>query len=145
MKFEIERQTFNIIVSEAPFDEIDNTASCIRAGYLDVDGNPVEKDQFKPDAVAITVTDKQLVMRSLTLPNHPTATFPDRWRMLDGKPSYIKEQTNVWYIPLEPKRDPKAIAMDAKNSNIRVLDSSTTNTNIPGGKPPPQPHSSGSC
>ena len=100
---------------EAPF--AGNMSSWLRAGYLDFDGNAVEKDQYKPDAVVITFTDKHLVMRSRNLPNHPTATFPDRWRMLDGNPSYIKEQANTWHIPLEPKRDPAAIAMDEKNSN----------------------------
>ncbi|WP_144058661.1 sulfatase-like hydrolase/transferase [Rhodopirellula sp. SWK7] len=100
---------------EAPF--AGNMSSWLRAGYLDFDGNPVEKDQHKPYAVVITFTDDHLVMRSRNLPNHPTATFPDRWRMLDGNPSYIKEQANTWYIPLEPKRDPNAFAMDEKNSN----------------------------
>ncbi|MCM2370298.1 sulfatase-like hydrolase/transferase [Aporhodopirellula aestuarii] len=100
---------------EAPF--AGNMSSWLRAGYLDFDGNSVEKDQYKPYAVVITFTDKHLVMRSRNLPNHPTATFPDRWRMLDSNPSYIKEQANTWYIPLEPKRDPGAIAMDEKNSN----------------------------
>ncbi|QDV23224.1 sulfatase-like hydrolase/transferase [Aureliella helgolandensis] len=100
---------------EAPF--ADNMSSWLRAGYLDFEGKAVEKDQPKPYAVVISFTDKHLVMRSRNLPNHPTATFPDRWRMLDGNPSYIKEQANTWHLPLKPKRDPTAFAMDEKNSN----------------------------
>ncbi|WP_231612578.1 sulfatase-like hydrolase/transferase [Novipirellula galeiformis] len=99
----------------APF--AGNMSSWLRAGYLDFNGDEVTKDQYKPYAVIVTFTDEHLVMRSRNLPNHPTATFPDRWRMLDGNPSYIKEQANTWHIPLEPKRDPNAIAMDEKNSN----------------------------
>ncbi|TWT80446.1 Arylsulfatase [Planctomycetes bacterium CA13] len=99
----------------APF--AGNMSSWLRAGYLDFNGDEVTKDKHKPYAVIITFTDEHLVMRSRNLPNHPTATFPDRWRMLDGNPSYIKEQANTWHIPLEPKRDPDAFAMDEKNSN----------------------------
>lgn len=99
----------------APF--AGNMSSWLRAGYLDFHGDEVTKDQYKPYAVIITFTHKHLVMRSRNLPNHPTATFPDRWRMLDGNPSYIKEQANTWNIPLDPKRNPEAIAMDDKNSN----------------------------
>lgn len=100
---------------EAPF--AGNMSSWLRAGYLDFNGDVVEKDVFKPHAVVITVTDTHLIVRSRNLPNHPTATFPDRWRMLDGNPSYIKEQANTHYIPFEPKINPDAFAMDAKNSN----------------------------
>ncbi|QDT05053.1 Arylsulfatase [Rubripirellula lacrimiformis] len=100
---------------EAPF--AGNMSSWLRAGYLDFGGDEVTKDQYKPYAVIVTFTDRHLVMRSRNLPNHPTATFPDRWRMLDGNPSFIKEQANTWHIPLQPQRDPGAIAMDAKNAN----------------------------
>ncbi|TWU59263.1 Arylsulfatase [Rubripirellula tenax] len=99
----------------APFAS--NMSSWLRAGYLDFNGDEVTTDKHKPYAVIVTFSDEHLVMRSRNLPNHPTATFPDRWRMLDGNPSYIKEQANTWHIPLEPKRDPDAIAMDEKNSN----------------------------
>ncbi|KLU06731.1 Choline-sulfatase [Rhodopirellula islandica] len=99
----------------APF--AGNMSSWLRAGYLDFNGDEVTKDEHKPYAVIVTFTDEHLVIRSRNLPNHPTATFPDRWRMLDGNPSYIQEQANTWHIPLEPKRDPDAIAMDEKNSN----------------------------
>lgn len=100
---------------EAPF--AGNMSSWLRAGYLDLAGKPVEEDQERPQSLIVTFTDKHLVMRSRNLPNHPTATFPDRWRLLDGNPSYIQEQANTWYIPLEPRPATGAIAMDANNSN----------------------------
>jgi hypothetical protein len=99
----------------APF--AGNMNSWLRAGYLNVDGDRVTKDEYKPDAVVVSFTDKHLVVRSRNLPNHPTATFPDRWRLLDGNPSYIREQADTWYIPLNPVPNPNAMAMDAKNSN----------------------------
>ena len=100
---------------EAPF--AGNMSSWLRAGYKDFDGNIVQKDQHKPYSVVIDVTDDHIVMRSRNLPNHPTATFPDKWRMLDGNPSYIQEKANTWYLPKLPKLAIDPIAMDAKNSN----------------------------
>ncbi|EMI53206.1 sulfatase-like hydrolase/transferase [Rhodopirellula sallentina] len=100
---------------EAPF--AGNMSSWLRAGYKDFAGDLVEKDEYKPYAVVIQVTDDHIVMRSRNLPNHPTATFPDKWRMLDGNPSYIQEKANTWYLPKYPKLAADPIAMDAKNSN----------------------------
>jgi len=100
---------------EAPF--AGNMSSWLRAGYKDLDGNLVEKDEEKPYAVVITVTDDHIVMRSRNLPNHPTATFPDKWRMLDGNPSYIQEKANKWYLAKEPRPATDPIAMDEKNAN----------------------------
>ncbi len=100
---------------EAPF--VGNMSSWLRAGYKDIDGNIVEKDEYKPYAVVITLTDDHIVMHSRNLPNHPTATFPDKWRMLDSNPSYIQEKANTWYLPKYPKLAKDPIAMDAQNSN----------------------------
>ncbi|QDS89040.1 Arylsulfatase [Rosistilla ulvae] len=100
---------------EAPF--AGNMSSWLRAGYKDFEGNIVEKDEPKPYAVVISVTKDHIVMRSRNLPNHPTATFPDKWRMLDGNPSYIQEKANTWYLPKEPKMASDPIAMDDKNAN----------------------------
>ena len=75
---------------EAPF--AGNMSSWLRAGYLDFNGDEVTEDKYKPYAVIITVTDKHIVIRSRNLPNHPTATFPDKWRLLDGNPSYIRNK-----------------------------------------------------
>ncbi|MEM7473569.1 MAG: sulfatase-like hydrolase/transferase [Planctomycetota bacterium] len=99
----------------APF--AGNMSSWLRKGYLDIDGNEVNEDRFIADAVQVTFTDQHLVMKSRNLPNHPTASFPDRWRMLDGNPAYIKEQAATWYLPLEPEVDPNHFAMVGRNDN----------------------------
>jgi hypothetical protein len=100
---------------EAPF--AGNMTSWLRKGYLDVAGKLVDQDRFVADNVVVSFTDKHLVIKSKNLPNHPTAVFPDRWRLLDGNPNYIREQDFTWYIPLEPKENPGHVAMDAQNSN----------------------------
>lgn len=100
---------------EAPF--AGNMTSWLRKGYLDLNDKKVEQDQYRPDSVVVTVTQDHLVINSRNLPNHPTATFPDRWRMLDGNPAYIKEQANVWKLPLVPTVNKEHIAMTAKNEN----------------------------
>ena len=102
-------------IFERPFDG--NMTSWLRAGYKDLDDKIVEQDQYRPDNLVIKVTQDHIVMHSRNLPNHPTATFPDRWRMLDGNPAYIKEQNAKWYIPINPKVNRAAIAMNAQNEN----------------------------
>jgi len=105
---------------ETPF--AGNMTAWLRKGYLErgsTKDNPklVEEDRFVSENVVVSFTDKHLVIKSKNLPNHPTAVFPDRWRLLDGNPNYIQEQDFTWYIPLEPKENPKRIAMDAENKN----------------------------
>ena len=100
---------------ERPF--AGNMTSWLRAGYKDLDGKIVDKDQYRPDNLVITVTKEHIVMASKNLPNHPTATFPDRWRMLDGNPAYIQEQAAKWSIAINPKVNSEHIAMNAQNEN----------------------------
>lgn len=100
---------------ETPF--AGNTTSWLRRGYLDRAGELVEADQFITDNVVVSFTDTHLVMKTKNLPNHPTAVFPDRWRLLDGNPNYIQEQQFTWHIPLEPEEYPDHMAMDAGNRN----------------------------
>ncbi len=100
---------------EAPF--AGNMSSWLRTGYKNFAGELVEKDEFKSYAVIITITEDHLIIRSRNLPNHPTATFPDKWRMLDGNPAYIQEKADTWYLPKHPKPAINPIAMDATNSN----------------------------
>lgn len=100
---------------ETPF--VGNMTAWLRQGYLDRAGKLVDQDRFVADNVVISFTEKHLVLKSKNLPNHPTAVFPDRWRLLDGNPNYIQEQSFTWYIPLEPKENPRHVAMDAQNQN----------------------------
>lgn len=94
---------------ETPF--ANNTSAWLRRGYLDLGGNKIEQDRFVPDNLVISFTETQLVLRSHNIPNHPTAVFPDAARVLDGSPNYIREQISTFYIPLEPRENPKRKAM----------------------------------
>ena len=94
-----------------------NMTSWLRAGYKDRENQLVTKDQYRPDNLVIKVTDEHIVMYSRNLPNHPTATFPDKWRQLDGNPSYIQEQSAVWKLPINPKVKTDHVAMNAQNEN----------------------------
>lgn len=99
---------------ETPF--AGNMSAWLRRGYLDREGNAIEKDTFVPDAVVVSFTDAHLVMKSKNLPNHPVAVFPDRSRFLDGNPNVIREQRDTWYIPLDPKPNPnRGAAMTMEN------------------------------
>ena len=94
-----------------------NMTSWLRAGYKDRENQLVTEDQYRPDNLVIKVTAEHIVMYSRNLPNHPTATFPDRWRQLDGNPAYIQEQSAVWKLPINPKVKTDHVAMNAQNEN----------------------------
>lgn len=93
-----------------------NMTAWLRKGFLDLKGSAVEEDRFVPDNVVLEFVDgKEMVVHARNLPNHPTAKFPD-----DGglrNPNSIQEKDITYYLPLEPVRNPKAIAMNNTNSN----------------------------
>lgn len=93
-----------------PFAE--NMAAWLRKGSLDQAGKVVEEDRFVPDNVVLEFKDgKQLIVHTRNIPNHATAKFPGL------NPNYIQERDRTYYLPLEPVKNPRAIAMDKTNSN----------------------------
>ena len=95
-----------------PFAE--NMTAWLRPGHLDREGDWVETERFLPDSVVLEFKGGQeLVVHSRNIPNHPTAAFPGR----DAGPNPIQEGDSTYYLPLEPVRNPKAVAMDKTNSN----------------------------
>lgn len=98
-----------------PFAE--NMSAWLRKGYLDLAGNLVGEDQFRPDNVTLRFDGNSLVVHARNLPNHPTAKFPSPPGSGDRNPSYIQEHDYTYYLPLNPERDPSARAMDQRNSN----------------------------
>jgi hypothetical protein len=96
-----------------PFAE--NMTAWLRKGYLDLNGRLVPEDRLVTDNVTLRFEDgKTMIVHARNLPNHPTAEFPERFR---GNPSHIQEHDYTYYLPLEPVRSPKAVAMDKTNSN----------------------------
>jgi hypothetical protein len=95
-----------------PFAE--NMTAWLRKGYKDLDGKVVDADRFIADNVVVEFADdKTMVVRARNIPNHPTAEFPER----RGNPSFIQEHEYTYYLPLNPVRNAKAVAMDKNNSN----------------------------
>ena len=93
-----------------PFAE--NMTAWLRKGHLDIHGKRVEEDRFVADNVVLEFKDgKDLVVHTRNIPNHPTAKFPGQ------NPNSIQECDRTYYLPLEPKRNLKAVAMDKTNSN----------------------------
>lgn len=101
---------------EAPF--LGNMDAWLRKGQLDRDGNPVKEDLYLQDNLTIHVAGENLVLNSRGIPNHPTATFPDVERFLDGNPNPVQEKRSTFHLPLKPHRNPTAIAMkDGANTH----------------------------
>ena len=108
-----------IYLSERPVAPFaGNMSGWLRKGFLDINGQLVQQDQFIEDNLVIELTTEHLVLHSKNLPNHPTAVFPDRWRALDGNPNYVQEQRNTWRLPLQPRQAASTIAMqNGSNEN----------------------------
>ena len=100
---------------ERPFEG--NMTSWLRPGHLDLAGETVTEDKFLKYNLVIRVTDKHVILNSKNIPNHPTASFPDSWRLLDGNSARIHEQANVHRLPIQPQINANHIAMDRMNEN----------------------------
>lgn len=89
-----------------------NMTAWMHPGYKDEGGSVITEDTFVPDNVVLDFKgDGYLRITTRNLPNHPTAKFPGL------NPSYIQESTRTYYLPLEPKIDPQAKAVDELNKN----------------------------
>jgi hypothetical protein len=102
----------------APF--AGNTTAWLHKGNVDSAGNTVQAERFVPDNVTISFDATSLIMHTHCLPNHPTGAFPLEVGFNDGfagDPTAITEKIRTYYIPLEPKENPKHIATAKDNSN----------------------------
>lgn len=104
---------------EAPF--ADNMSAIMQPGFYDLSGEMVTERREVTDNLVITLTETHLVMKTRGLPNHPTATFPDRWRSLDGNPNYVQEQDKTYYIPFAQTDNPERKAMQDESNNDYAL------------------------
>ncbi len=93
----------------APF--AGNCTAWLHKGNQDIGGNVATAERFVADNVTIHFESKSLVMRTHGLPNHPTGLFPGL------NPSRIQEQSNTFYLPLEPSSNPRHVVTTADNSN----------------------------
>ena len=101
---------------ENPFAE--NMTAWLRKGYLDTDGNVVTEDRFIPDNVVIEFDGgSKMKLRVRNIPNHPTAVFPDTVGTQGYNPSYIQAHNDIYNIPIDPQRNPNAVAMTDRDAN----------------------------
>jgi hypothetical protein len=98
-----------------PFDG--EMTSWLRKGEKDIDGTVAMVDTFVPDNVTIDVDATSLIIRTKGLPNHPTGQFPENASGRRGNPNYIQEQRSTFYIPLDPKVNPRHFVTATDNSN----------------------------
>ncbi len=101
---------------ENPFAK--NMTAWLRKGYLDTSGALVTEDRFLPENVVIEFDgSKRMRMHVRNIPNHPTAVFPDTVGTQGYNPSYIQAHSDVYILPVEPNRNPSAVAMTDRDSN----------------------------
>jgi len=95
-----------------------NMTAWLRKGNLDLDGQLVTEDRFIPDNVTITFDGSpKMAVHVRNIPNHPTAKFPDTVGTQGYNPSYIQEHSDTYYLPVNPTKNPNAIAMTDRDGN----------------------------
>ena len=73
-------------------------------------------DKYVLDNVTVEFDGDAMVIHTKGLPNHPTGKFPEMggsWR----NPNYIQEHDRTYFIPLNPKVNPRHIFTARDNSN----------------------------
>jgi hypothetical protein len=90
------------------------TSAWLRAGDKDIAGNVVQQDRLIKDNVTISFDATAMIIHTHGIPNHATGKFPQQGF---GNPNYINEREATYYIPLDPKVNPKHVVTTATNSN----------------------------
>ncbi|HEX4056456.1 MAG TPA: YHYH protein [Tepidisphaeraceae bacterium] len=100
---------------QAPF--AGNMTAWLRAGDKDLNGNIVTEDQLITDNVTVSFDGTSMIIHTKGLPNHPTGKFPETAFGQGGNPNYIQEHQRTYYIPVNPKVNPRHIITATDNSN----------------------------
>ena len=87
------------------------------AGDKDSTGRIVLQDLFVPDNVTVSFDADAMIVRTKGLPNHPTGKFPEAGFGPRSNPNYIQEHSRTYFIPLNPKVNPRHIYTTTDNSN----------------------------
>jgi hypothetical protein len=99
----------------APFEG--NMSAWLRAGDKDSFGSIALADQLVEDNVTVEFSTDAMIIHTKSLPNHPTGKFPETEMGAQSNPNYITERTKTYYIPLDPKVNPRHIVTASDNSN----------------------------
>ncbi len=100
---------------QAPFDG--NMTSWLRAGDKDRQGIIATADQFVADNVTVEFDGETMIIHTKGLPNHPTGKFPQEGFGPQSNPNFIQEHDRTYFIPLNPKVNPRHIFTTTDNSN----------------------------
>jgi hypothetical protein len=109
---EADRLLYHDSKYSAPF--AGNMTAWLRAGDKDENGDIMLKDSFVSDNVTVSFTADAMVIHTKGLPNHPTGKFPETGF---GNPNFITEHDRTYFIPLDPKVNPRHIFTTRDNSN----------------------------
>lgn len=107
-----DRLIYRDAVYSAPF--AGNTSAWLRVGNRDVDGKLVQKDRLVRENVTVTFEGAVLKVTTRNIPNHPTGRYPEQGF---GNPSYIQEQVETYYLPLNPQERKGHTVTNTTNSN----------------------------
>ncbi len=95
-----------------------NMTAWLRKGNLDVNRQLVNEDRYLTDNVTITFNASgYMALHVRNIPNHPTAKFPDTVGTQGYNPSYIQEHNDTYYLPVNPVKNPNAVAMTDRDAN----------------------------
>jgi hypothetical protein len=94
-----------------------NMEAWLRKGDMDSNRHVVTQDRLVKDNVTVTFAADAMVIHTHSLPNHPTAKFPANADVDYRDPNYITEELHTYYIPLNPRENPRHIATNSNDSN----------------------------
>lgn len=99
-----------------------NMDSYLQPGFLDEKRQIVTKTTYVPDNVWIEFDGSETwTLHSKDIPNHPIAKFPDTYGTQGYNPNYVMAHNNVYRLPINPVRNPNAVALPASHANTGAL------------------------
>ncbi len=107
-----DRLVYHDDIYSAPF--AGNTSAWLRPGNMDRSGNVLTVAKLVDDNVTIEFDSTSMIVHSHNIPTHPTGRFPEQGF---GNPSYIEEQNETFYIPIDPRENPSHKITTPNNSN----------------------------
>jgi hypothetical protein len=110
-----DRLLYHDAIYSAPF--AGNMTAWLRAGDLDINGNRVTHDRLIADNVTVAFDADTLIIHTHGIPNHPTGKFPGDRFSGDPNPNSIGERLATYFIPLDPKVNPRHFVTTSNNSN----------------------------
>ncbi len=110
-----DRLLYHDAVYSAPF--AGNMTAVLHAGEKDDSGAIVTSDRVVLDNVTVSFDETTMIIHSRGIPNHPTAKFPAERSSGNGNPNSIQEQDETFYLPLDPKVNPRHFVTTTDNSN----------------------------